>query len=47
MIHRSDLTIRPGDTADYSALTQVTGGLDVREGATLDAPLLRRDGKEG
>ena len=38
MIHQGDLTIHDtGNTARYAAVTEVTGGLTIREGTTLPA----------
>lgn len=35
-----NLTIEKGDTKDYSQLTEVSGYVEVRQGATFTAPLL-------
>jgi hypothetical protein len=43
-IHQGNLIIRVDDAADYSALTQVTGGLYVNDGAMLTAPVLTTAG---
>jgi heme oxygenase len=42
--HHGDLTIYPGEHREMCDLTQVTGGLDVSEGATLTAPALTTTG---
>lgn len=42
MKHEGDLKITKENAADYASLTEVTGGLYVREGATLTAPKLKR-----
>ncbi len=38
--HQGNLVIERGDTRDHFNLASITGYLDVREGATLNAPLL-------
>ena len=42
MKHEGNLTITAENAAQYEALIEVTGRLDVREGATLTAPALKR-----
>lgn len=42
MKHIGNLTIR--EDCEMPALTEVTGGLDVCEGATLTAPALTKTG---
>ena len=40
MRHVGNLVITAENAAQYEALVEVNGGLDVREGATLTAPAL-------
>ena len=40
MRHEGNLIITAENAAQYAALVEVTGWLDVREGATLTAPAL-------
>ena len=42
MRHVGNLVITAENAAQYEALVEVTGWLDVREGATLTAPNLKR-----
>ena len=42
MKHEGNLVITAGNAAQYDALVEVTGRLYVREGATLNAPNLKR-----
>ena len=44
MKHAGNLLITAKNIIDYSAVTQVTGWLDVRKGATLTAPALTTTG---
>ena len=41
---KGDLIIEKGNTIDYSKLIEVSGNIYLREGATLDAPLLATSG---
>lgn len=40
MKHEGNLIITAENAAQYADITEVTGGLEVREGATLTAPAL-------
>lgn len=40
MKHEGNLIIEKGNKADYSKLTEVSGSVDVQEGATFTTPLL-------
>ena len=44
MKHKSDLIIEKGDKKDYSKLTEVSGSVYVRQGATFTAPALTKSG---
>jgi len=44
MRHVGNLVITAENAAQYEALVEVAGWLDVREGATLTAPALAKTG---